>query len=395
VPPRPRRICVVTGSRAEYGLLYWIIKGLQAMPAIDMQLVVTGMHLAPAFGSTWRQIEADGIPIARKVETLLSSDSDVGMVKSVGLGVLGFADAFQDLAPDLVLLLGDRVEILAAAQSAYLMGLPVAHLHGGELTRGAVDDAIRHCITKFSRYHFVSTAEAATRVRQLGEDPASIFITGAPGLDNVNRLSLLSRQELSDEIDFALDGPYLLVTYHCATAHHADSAAAAPLLTALDRFPDYKALITKANSDAGGLRINAALDDYAARHPGRVHVVTSLGQRRYLSAMKHCAAVVGNSSSGLFEAPLLKCPTVNIGDRQEGRLHAASVVTCADDAGSISAAIATVLAPAFQRVLDATVSLYGDGQSSDAVLTLLARLTAAGERPLPKSFCDLPHSAEE
>jgi len=395
VSPRPQRICVVTGSRAEYGLLYWIIKGLQAMPAIDMRLVVTGMHLAPAFGSTWRQIESDGIPIARKVETLLSSDSDVGMAKSVGLGVLGFADAFQDLAPDLVLLLGDRVEILAAAQSAYLMGLPVAHLHGGEVTRGAIDDAIRHCITKVSRYHFVSTAEAAARVRQLGEDPAAIFVTGAPGLDNVNRLSLPNREELSDEIGFALDAPYVLVTYHSATAHHADHDAAGPLLTALDRFPECKVLLTKANSDAGGLRINAALDDYAARHPGRVHVVSSLGQRRYLSAMKHCAAVIGNSSSGLFEAPLLKRPTVNIGDRQEGRLHAASVVSCADDAKSITAAIATVLAPAFQKVLDATVSLYGDGRSSDAVLTLLARLVATGERPPPKSFCDLPSCRDE
>jgi UDP-N-acetylglucosamine 2-epimerase (non-hydrolysing)/GDP/UDP-N,N'-diacetylbacillosamine 2-epimerase (hydrolysing) len=395
VSVRTQRICVVTGSRAEYGLLYWIIKGLQALPEFELQLVVTGMHLSPAFGSTYRQIEADGIPIARKVETLLSSDSDVGMTKSVGLGVLGFADAFQDLTPDLVLLLGDRVEILAAAQSAYLMGLPVAHLHGGEVTRGAVDDAIRHCITKFSRYHFVSTAEAATRVRQLGEDPATIFQTGAPGLDNVNRLSLLSREALSEDIGFALDDPYVLVTYHCATAHHHEITAPPALLNALDRFPGYKALITKANSDAGGLRINAALDDYAARHPGRVHVVTSLGQLRYLSAMKHCAAVIGNSSSGLFEAPLLKRPTVNIGDRQDGRLHAASVVSCADDVEAISAAIATVLAPAFQPILGSTVSLYGDGRSSDAVLTVLARLAADGPDPAPKSFYDLPSSVNE
>jgi UDP-N-acetylglucosamine 2-epimerase (non-hydrolysing)/GDP/UDP-N,N'-diacetylbacillosamine 2-epimerase (hydrolysing) len=384
-----KKICVVTGSRAEYGLLYWLIRELSEDAEVELQLVATGMHLMPEFGSTYRAIEADGFKIDRKVEMMLSSDSPVGMAKSVGLGVLGFADALESLSPDVVVVLGDRFEILAVAQAAFISGYPVAHLSGGEVTEGAIDDAIRHAITKLARYHFVAAEAYRNRVIQLGEQPERVFNVGDPGLDNIRRLELLDRNSLCEQLGLATSKPFFLVTYHPVTLGAAPvEKGMHALFEALDDYPDHQVLITKPNADAGGRQLSLMVDAYAQAQGGRVTASTSLGQLRYLSAMKHCAAVVGNSSSGIVEAPAMLRPTVNIGPRQDGRLKASSIIDCAADAAAIRSALDRALSAPFQQQLPNTASLYGDCEASTRVRQILKQVQLG--RHIPKSFHDLP-----
>ena len=383
-----KKICVVTGSRAEYGILSWLIRELADDPQVELQLVVTGMHLMPEFGSTWRAIEADGHAIARKVEVMLASDSAVGMAKSVGLGVLGFADAFDQLQPDVVVVLGDRFEMLAVAQAAFVSGFPVAHISGGEVTEGAIDDAIRHAITKLSLYHFVAADAYRRRVIQLGEEPSRVFDVGDPGLDNIARLQLLDRAACAASIGLDPARPFFLVTYHPVTLGEASlEDGMQALFDALDAFESHQVVITKPNADAGGRRLSAMVDTYAAARPGRVVASTSLGQLRYLSAMRHCDAVVGNSSSGIVEAPAMPRPTVNVGPRQDGRLKASSIIDCPADTDSIRAALAQALSEPFQRALPATRSLYGQCDASTRIRQVLKQVPLG--RHLPKRFHDL------
>lgn len=366
-----RKICVVTGSRAEYGLLYWLMKEIQDDPDLLLQTVVTGMHLSPEFGLTYKVIEADGFAIDAKVEMLLSSDTPVGIAKSMGLGVIGFADALDRLRPDILVLLGDRYEIFAVAQAALVARIPIAHIAGGDVTEGAFDEAIRHSITKMSHLHFVTNEAAARRVRQLGENPEHIFNVGSPGLDYIKRLTLLSRQELEEVLDFRFREKNLLVTFHPATLE-ATSAEAQfqALLTALDQFGENVGIIfTKPNADTDGRAIIRLMDGYAASH-AHARVYNSLGQVRYLSAMSQVDAVVGNSSSGLYEAPSFGKPTVNIGDRQKGRLQAASVINCGQDASAIEKAILQALA----TDCSGTVNPYGDGNSSARIKSRLKQI---------------------
>lgn len=385
----PRKICVVTGSRAEYGLLYWLMKEIQADPGLELQLIVTGMHLSPEFGSTYKVIEEDGFKIDAKVEMLLSSDTPVGVAKSVGLGTIGFADTYDRLKPDIVVVLGDRFEILAAAQAAMVAEIPIAHISGGEVTEGAIDDSIRHAVTKMSYFHFVATEVYRARVIQMGEQPSRVINCGDPGLDNLERLMLLSREELAQSLGFPLGANYFLVTYHPATLGNLDPVSAMQELTAaLDWFPQIQIVITKPNADAGGRELGKMVDEYAIRHPGRVYACTSLGQLRYLSAMKHCAAVVGNSSSGIVEAPGLKKPTVNIGDRQKGRLRASSIVDCAESAQAIVEAIDTALSVEFAQVVSQTESLYGNANASSQIKEFLKRTDCP--KRISKRFYDLP-----
>ena len=384
-----RKICVVSGSRAEYGLLYWLMKEIQADSGLELQVVVTGMHLSPEFGLTYRSIEADGFAIDAKVETLLSSDTSVGVAKSVGLGVIGFADAYERLRPDIVIVLGDRFEILAAVQAAFIAGISVGHISGGEVTEGAVDDAIRHCISKMSRYHFVAAETYRNRVIQLGEAPETVFNVGDPGLDNIERLPLLSREQLTQETGFDANRPYFLVTFHPTTLgvdNSLDSLQA--LCEALEAFPDYGVLITKSNADMGGRELNQMIDLYARENPGYVMAVTSLGQLRYLSAMKHCAAVVGNSSSGIVEAPAMHIPAVNIGTRQHGRLKADSVIDCGGSRSEIAEAIGLAVSAEFKSVADATVSPYGNCNASQNIVKILKQADVT--RFFPKRFHDIP-----
>ena len=366
-----RRVCVVTGSRAEYGLLSNVMRGIQQDDDLDLLVIATGMHLSPEFGLTWRVIEEDGFAIDAKVEMLLSSDSPVGIAKSIGLGTMGCAEALDRLKPDLLVLLGDRFEILAAAQAALVARIPVAHIAGGDTTEGAFDEAIRHSITKMAHLHFVTNEEAAKRVRQLGEDPAHIHVVGSPGIDQIRRLKLLSRAELSQELGFTFKEKNLLVTFHPVTLDDVSAKQQfQELLDALDQLGNEAGVIfTKPNADTDGRVIIGMVDDYVATRP-HARAYTSLGQLRYLSAMAQVNAVVGNSSSGLYEAPSFGKPTVNIGDRQKGRLQASSVLNCGAVAGGIRAAIGEALT----RDCTGTVNPYGDGHSSERIVSLIKQV---------------------
>lgn len=387
---RPRRICIVTGTRAEYGLLYWLMREVQDDPDMDLQVVATGMHLSPEFGLTYQQIEDDGFVIDETVEMLMSSDSPVGIAKSMGLGTIGFADALARLDPDIVVLLGDRFEILGAAQAAMVARIPVAHIHGGETTEGAIDEAIRHAVTKIAHFHFVSAAPYRRRVIQLGEAPDRVFEVGAPGLDHLRRLDLLSRDQFAASIDFELADPTFLITYHPTTlSDRPPEAEAKELLRALDTFPDAHLIFTKSNADTHGRRINQLIQDYVDENLDRARLYDSLGQEHYLSALHHVDVVVGNSSSGLIEAPAIPVPTVNIGDRQKGRLRAASVLDCLPEASEIVRSIQTALSDTFRESLSDVRSPYGDGYASKRICK---HLKEADLNQHMKSFFDLPRA---
>ena len=375
----PRKIALVTGSRAEYGLLYWLMREISEDPELELQIIVTGSHLSPEFGLSYKQIEEDGFIINEKLEILLSSDTSIGMTKSLGLAVIGFADALQRLQPDMLVILGDRYEIMAAAQAAMLLRIPIAHISGGESTEGVVDEAIRHAITKMSHLHFVAAMNYRKRVIQLGEDPARVFNYGDPGLDNIKKLPLLSRNELENEIDFKLGELNFLVAYHPATLEMGNLGdRIRELLAALDNYPDAHVIMTGSNADTGGRSISHLLEAYACDREGRVRFYTSLGQLRFLSTMKHCQLVIGNSSSGIVEAPALKTAVVNIGDRQKGRLKAASIIDCRENRHDITAAIYRALSPEFQKGLAEVQSLYGDCNASQRIKEELKLVSLEG-----------------
>lgn len=380
------KVCVVTGSRAEYGLLQWVMHDLREDDAFELQVVVAGGHVSPQFGLTWREIERDGFPISAKVEMLLAGDTPVATAKAMALGTIGFAEAFDRLAPDLVMILGDRFEMLAAAQAALVARIPIAHIAGGDTTEGAFDEAIRHSITKMAHLHFVTNDDAARRVRQLGENPAHIHAVGSPGLDHLHRTRLLDRAGFAQAIGFELRPRNLLVTFHSVTLD--DKPADEPfaeLLAALGELGnDVGLIVTRPNADTFGRNLNHMIDAFAAGR-ANVSVHTSLGQLRYLSALAHVDAVVGNSSSGLYEAPSFKIPTVNVGDRQKGRLRAASVIDCPAEREAIARAIGA----AFAMDCSAVVNPYGDGRSAEKIV---AALRAAGDprRLVKKHFFDLP-----
>lgn len=382
-----RKICVITGTRAEYGLLRWLMHEIRDHSELSLQLVVTGTHLCPEFGLTYREIEEDGFRIDHKVVILTSSDSAVGVAKSMGRGLTGFADALDQLVPDLIVVLGDRYEIFSAVATALVLRIPVAHLHGGELTAGAFDDALRHAITKMSHLHFVAAQEYLNRVVQLGEDPARVFLVGGLGVDSIRRLSLLGREELEAAIDFKLGARNLLVTFHPATL---DSMPATvqleALLNALDEFPETCLIFTAPSSDTGGRELMRLIESYAARR-STACVHASLGQLRYLSCVAHVDGVVGNSSSGIMEVPSFKKGTVNIGDRQGGRLMPASVINCEPSQSSISAAIRYMYSDEFQASLAGVVNPYGDGGASRKIVDVIRNVALDGLTR--KTFHDL------
>lgn len=380
-----RKICVVTGTRAEYGLLYWLMKEIQADFDLELQIIVTGMHLSPEFGLTYKVIEQDGFTIDEKVEMLLSSDTSVGIAKSIGLGVIGFADALDRLKPDILVVLGDRYEILAAAQAAMVAKIPIAHIAGGDTTEGAYDEAIRHSITKMSHLHFVTNEIAAKRVRQLGEDPQYIHNVGSPGIDQIKRIVLLNRNTLEEELDFKFREKNILITFHPTTLDaELPGEQFQKLLDALDMLGNEVGLIfTKPNSDTDGRGLIEMIDKYVAtRSNAKAYI--SLGQLRYLSTIACVDAVVGNSSSGLYEVPSFKKPTVNIGDRQKGRLKAASVIDCQPEAADIYEAIQQAL------TMDCvnTLNPYGEGDASAAILRVIKE-TADLRKMLKKSFFEV------
>lgn len=383
-----RRVAVVTGTRAEFGLLRWLMEAVKSDEATVLQVVATGMHLSPEFGLTYREIESAGFSIDAKVEMLMSADTATGVTKSIGLGVIGFADAFARLQPDVIVVLGDRFEIFAAVTAALIARIPVAHLHGGETTEGAFDEAIRHSITKMSHLHFVAAQDYRNRVVQLGEHPEHVFVVGGLGIDAVKRITPLPRTELEASIGFRFRPRNLLVTFHPVTLNGPSSAQQmSALLDALDELEDTGLIFTMPNADTGGRELSTLLRDYVASRP-HACVHASLGHLRYLSCMHLVDGVVGNSSSGLTEAPSLGVATIDIGERQKGRLAARSVVHCEPTVEAIRSALRAIYLPEFRASLKGTVNPYGNGGASEKIAKVL--LAHPLTDLIKKSFYDLP-----
>ena len=384
-----KKVCVLTATRAEYGLLKPVIGKLLAVPEFDVRIVVTGMHLSPEFGLTYKEIEHDGILIDRKIDILLSADTPTAISKTMGLAMMGFAEYFDQLQPDLLMVLGDRYETLAVCCAAMNQRIPIAHLHGGETTEGAVDEGIRHAITKLSYLHFTSTEEYKQRVIQLGEDPKRVFCVGATGIENILHETLLSKNELEKSLGFLLDKPYGIVTFHPVTLEGDYSAGQfQELLTVCGKHQEMKFIFTKANADAHGRVINQMIDNYVITHDNAV-AFPSLGMVRYLSAIQHSAMVVGNSSSGIVEAPSFGVPTINIGDRQKGRIQANSVLNCIPEQDAIERAFTLAMTDEFQAKAQNTINPYGNGKTSGKIVDTIAEFLSNDKINLKKSFYDL------
>lgn len=385
-----RKICVVTGTRAEYGLLYWIIKGIYEDPELELQLIATGMHLSPEFGLTVKEIEKDTFPVAERVEMLLSSDTETAIATSMGLGVIGFAKAYERLKPDILLVLGDRFEVLSAVAAAVPFRIPIAHVHGGEATEGLIDEPIRHAVTKMSHIHFTATERYRNRVIQMGERPESVFCFGAPGLDNVYKLNLMSREELSCALELPMDKKIGIVTYHPVTLEK-DTAEfqISELLQALKNLPDIYWVFTLPNADTGGRIIIKMINDFVRNNPGKGKAFTSLGQLRYLSVLKHAIVMVGNSSSGLVEAPSFALPVVNIGDRQSGRVRGQNVIDISEyKKGLIANAIERALTAEFKNSLNGMKNPYGEGHASQKIAEKLKTIPLS-EKLIKKRFYEI------
>lgn len=363
-----RTICVVTGSRAEYGLLFWLLKEIQEDIGLNLKLMATGSHLSPEYGYTFKEIEKDGFTIDTRVEMLVSSNTSTGTAKSVGLGIIGFADAYAALKPDLITVVGDRFEILAAVSAALVMRIPVAHIHGGETTEGAFDEGIRHAVTKMSHLHFAATAEYRDRIIQMGEDPDHVFNVGGLGIDNIKKLPLMAKDELEKSIGFKFGKKNILVTFHPVTLDEDNIGKQfASLLDVIHEIPELHVLFTHPNADTGSFEIRSMIDEFVYRNQERCVAFASLGQLRYLSALQFIDAVVGNSSSGILEAPSFRIGTINIGDRQKGRIRPRSVIDCGSSFSEIQRAFEILFSPDFKLALKDLKNPYGDGGASKAI----------------------------
>jgi UDP-N-acetylglucosamine 2-epimerase (non-hydrolysing)/GDP/UDP-N,N'-diacetylbacillosamine 2-epimerase (hydrolysing) len=385
---KPRRLCVVTGSRADYGLLYWLLRELQDEPSVELQLIATGTHLAPEFGETWHAIVQDGFEIAAKIEILLSNDTPVGIAKSMGLATIKFAETFEQLRPDILVVLGDRFEILAAAQAAMVARIPIAHIHGGERSEGVIDEAIRHSLTKMSHLHFTSAQAYSRRVIQLGEQPERVYTVGAPGLENIRCLTPLDRDALQERLGIPLNQPLFAVAHHPLTLSDQDpTIPITALLAALDAIPEATIVLTGSNADTHGRLIGQIIEKWAGARRDRAVAVTSLGRVGWLSLLKEADCVIGNSSSGILEAPASGTPAVNIGDRQRGRLRSPSVIDCAETTDEIIVAIRRALSAEFQEIAARRESPFGDGQVAQRIREIL--VSTPLDTLLTKEFFDL------
>lgn len=383
-----KKICILTATRAEYGLLKPIIIKSMKVEDFDVRLVVTGAHLSPEFGLTYQEIENDGIKIDKKIEILLSGDTPASISKAMGLAMISFADYFEKLKPDILVVLGDRYETLAVCCSAMNQRIPIAHLYGGETTEGAVDEAIRHAITKLSYLHFTSTEEYRRRVIQLGEHPNRAFCVGAMGIENILNERLLSKIELEETMNISLAKPYAMVTFHPVTLEDSDSGKQMQeLLYALKQHRDMNFVFTKANADTGGRIINQMIDKFVEENDNAV-AFAALGMKRYLSALKYSSMVIGNSSSGLIEAPSFGIPTINIGDRQKGRLQATSVINCLPKGEDIEKAIKLALSDNFRNKARTTINPYGDGNTSEKIVSTIKDFLLNNKVNLKKKFYD-------
>jgi len=385
-----KRIGIMTGTRAEYGLLKSLMQEINKDNDLELYLIVSGMHLSPEFGMTYQEIEEDGFQINAKVEMLLSSDSPAGISKSIGLGVIGFADEFQRADLDMLILLGDRYEALSAAICAMVMRIPIAHLHGGELTEGAIDEGIRHSITKMSYLHFTSTEQYRNRVIQLGENPERVFYVGALGVENIKKINLMTKEELERSIHFEIDENTVIVTYHPVTLeNNTVEEQFLNLLEVLDRNPKIRMIFTKANADTNGRIVNELIDKYAAQNSERACAFMSLGQKRYLSALKYCRIVIGNSSSGIIEAPSFGKPIINIGDRQKGRICADSVINCGYTQQEIQQAMETALTEEFENKARNCRNPYEKENTAANIISVIKDYLLNDKIKLKKGFYDI------
>lgn len=385
-----KKICVVTGTRAEYHLLFPLMKAIQADQELDLLLAVTGSHLSEKYGNTYRDIEADGFVIDAKISILQNTDEVSEINKAISKAIIGFDSYFRTSRPDMVVLLGDRYELLSVAIVAMNYQIPIAHLHGGETTEGAIDECIRHAISKMSYLHFTSCEAYRNRVIQLGENPDRVFNVGAIGLENIKNQKRLTLKELENSLEFQLDKPFAVVTFHPVTLEkNTAEEECCQLLEALDEFPDLKIIFTKSNADNGGLCINQMLDDYTAQHKERCIVVFSLGMVKYLTALQYAAVVIGNSSSGILETPSFCVPTVNIGDRQKGRIQAKNILNCEPEKEAIIQQISKALSEHFKEYIKDTQSPYGDGEVSSKILVHIKEVLNKGSINLKKAFYNI------
>lgn len=386
-----KKICVFTGSRAEYGLLKILMEEIKKQANLKLQIIASGMHLCPEFALTYREIEKDGFKINEKIEMLLSSDTAAGVAKSIGVGIIGYADALNRLQPDIAIVLGDRFETFTFAIACYVGGIPIVHLYGGEFTEGAMDEGIRHSITKFSYLHFVSTEEYKKTIIQLGEEPARVFTVGALGIDNIRKMKLLTKKEIENRIGKKFKKYNFLITYHPVTLEKNTSKwQFQNLLDILDEIEDCLLIFTKSNADIEGRIINKMIDSYVSNNPKKAIAFTSLGQLLYLSIMKYSTCIIGNSSSGIIEAPSFKIPTVNIGDRQKGRIRAESVIDCGYDKSSIREAINLALSKEFLKKIKSVVNPYGNGKAAEKIVKILKEYKIYS---LKKKFYKIPIEA--
>lgn len=383
------KLCAVTATRAEFGLLKPVLKKLLQVPEFDLKIVATGMHLSPEFGLTYREIEDAIFPIDRKIEIQLSSDSAASMSKTMGLAMISFADYFAECKPDFLIIFGDRYEMLAVASAAMCMQIPILHISGGETTEGAIDESIRHAITKMSYLHFAATESYRKRIIQMGEHPNRVFNVGGLGVENVKTSAYLTKSELADNLGVPLDHPYALVTFHPVTLEkNSAKRQAEELLRACENYPNLQFLFTKANADASGQTINQILDDFTKRHKN-MHLFDSLGVQRYLSALKYASFVLGNSSSGIMEAPSFGIPTVNIGDRQRGRMRASSIIDCKPTKESIVCAIEKALDDAFRNHCKTCKNPYEGKDPSGDIVKIIQQFSADSNIDIKKEFYNI------
>ena len=383
-----KKISVVTATRAEYGLLKNFIVTLKKEENLEVEVVVTGAHLSEAYGSTYHELEKDGITIDKKIDILVDGTSAVAVSKSMGLAVIGFAEYFDESKPDAVLLLGDRYEILAVSCAAMNCRVPIFHLHGGETTEGAIDEAIRHAITKMSYLHFTSTEAYRKRVIQLGESPDRVFNVGAVGVENVLKEPKLTKEEIENSIGMKLDAPYAVVTFHPVTLEGNVELQCNELIKAVTAFPQYKFIITGANADDGGSLINKIFEAFASKHDN-VYFTLSLGLQRYLSALQYASFILGNSSSGIIEGPSFGIPTINIGNRQKGRIQADSVINVGTEANAIIDAINLAMSDDFRNIAKKTVNPYGDGNTVSKTVSIIKEQLLNHNINLVKKFHDI------
>jgi len=385
---KKRKICIFTGTRAEYGLLKPLIDELKVESSVELQLIISGMHLSPEFGLTYKEIDTNGFSAVEKVEMLLSSDTSIGVSKAMGLGMISYSEALDRLKPDLLIGLGDRFELFSAVSAALVLRIPVAHIHGGEVTSGAYDDAFRHSITKMSHLHFACTETYKNRIIQLGENPKSVFNVGALGLDNIKGIKLLSKAELEKSLSFKLDKPFFVVTFHPVTLEsNSAEKQVSELIEALDKFQNHKIIFTKPNADNDGRIIIKLINEYVSQNKMRVKAFESLGQLKYLSTLKYTEIMIGNSSSGIIEMPYFKKPTINIGDRQKGRIFPKSVIKCEPKSKSIVEAVNRGFDKRFKEDINKEVNIYGDGRAAGRIKKII--MTTNLTRLIKKDFYDI------